>query len=119
MDTPEKALRLVDSVPGLTITLDYTHFAKTGIPDSVVEPLIRRASHFHARSAKLGALQTTLSENSIDYSRIIEVMKQTGYCGFIGIEYIWTEWENCNRCDNVSESVQLMRLMKEAEQSYA
>jgi sugar phosphate isomerase/epimerase len=118
IDTPEKALKLVQSVPGLTYTLDYTHFTKLGIPDCEVEPLIAHASHFHARGARNGALQTVLSENTIDYKRIIEEMKRTDYSGFIGIEFIWTDWENCNRCDNVSESIQLMRLMKEAEGIY-
>ena len=115
VDTPEKAMKLVESVPGLTLTLDYTHFTKTGVPDSRVEPLITSASHFHARGAKQGALQTVLSENTIDYRRIVGEMKRVGYEGFIGIEYIWMEWENCNRSDNVSESIQLTRLMKEAE----
>ena len=115
VDTPEKALQLVKSVPGLTLTLDYTHFTKIGIPDSEVEPLIPYASHFHARGAKPNALQTVLSENTIDYRGIIRKMKQNDYRGFIGIEYIWMEWENCNRSDNVSESLMLMSLMKEAE----
>jgi len=118
IDSPDKALRLVESVPGLTFTLDYTHFAKTGVPDSEVEPMIKYASHFHARGAKPGALQTTLTDNTIDYKRIVEVMKQTNYSGFIGVEYIWIDWENCNRSDNVSESIQLMQLMKEAELVY-
>jgi len=117
VDTPDKALRMAESVPGLTLTLDYTHFAKIGIPDSEVEPLIAYASHFHARGAKPGALQTVLSENSIDYRRIVQRMKQAGYSGFIGVEYIWMEWENCNRSDNVSESLMLMKLMKEAEET--
>ncbi len=50
-DTPEKALALVQSAPGLTLTLDYTHFASKGIPDARVEPLLAHASHFHARAA--------------------------------------------------------------------
>ena len=114
-DTPGRAASLVESVPGLTLTLDYTHFTKTGVPDAEVEPLIPLASHFHARGAKPGALQTVLSENTVDYSHIVQRMKQTGYGGYIGIEYIWMEWENCNRSDNISESLTLMKLMKDAE----
>ncbi len=48
--TPESAARLVESVPGLTLTLDYTHFTRSGMADSAIEPLIARASHFHARA---------------------------------------------------------------------
>ena len=115
IDTPDKAMCLIGSVPKLTLTLDYSHFTKTGIPDARVEPLVKHASHFHARAAKPGAIQTVLTENTIDYRRIVKVMQQTRYKGFIGIEYNWIDWEGCNRTDNVSESILLMKLMKEAE----
>ncbi len=35
--------------PGLTLTLDYTHFTRIGLADTEVEPLVQYASHFHAR----------------------------------------------------------------------
>ena len=56
-------------VPGLTLTLDYTHFTRKGMPDSAVEPLVPLASHFHARGASNGRLQTSFDLNSIDYGR--------------------------------------------------
>lgn len=112
--TPSEAGRLVENTPGLTLTLDYTHFAKMGIPDEEVEPLIKYASHFHARGAAKDRLQTPVSENSIDYTRMVKVMKDTGYKGYIGIEYIWIDWENCNRVDNISESILLRNLIRDA-----
>ena len=48
-DTPEKAEKLAADVPGLTLTLDYTHFTKMGVADGAVAPLMKYASHFHAR----------------------------------------------------------------------
>ena len=115
VDTPAKALILVRELEGLTVTLDYTHFTKIGIPDAETEVLMPYASHFHARGAREGALQTVISENTIDYTRVVQSMQKSGYAGFIGIEYIWMDWENCNRSDNVSESIMLMDLMKKAE----
>ena len=112
--TPEDVLRLIKELPNLSLTLDFTHFTKMGIPDQRVEPLISHASHFHARGAALGQLQTILSENTIDYPRIAEIMKETHYNGFIGIEYVWLDWENCNRVDNISESIQLRALLKKS-----
>jgi sugar phosphate isomerase/epimerase len=106
--TPQEALKLVRGTPGLTLTLDYTHFAKQGIPDVQVEPLIRFASHFHARGAARDRLQTPVNESSIDYYRVVQAMKAQNYSGYIGIEYTWNEWENCNRTDNLSETI-LMR----------
>ena len=115
-ETPEQAAQLVRDTDGLTLTLDYTHFTKVGIPDERVRPLIAYASHFHARSAAKGKLQTVLEENTIDYDAVIREMQRTQYKGFIGVEYTWTQWENCNRTDNVSESVSLMKLLKQTEQ---
>ena len=102
---PRQALRLVQRVAGLTLTLDYTHFTRMGIADSQVEPLIQYASHFHARGARKGRLQTSFAENTIDYRRIVKMMRATGYRGFLGIEYVWTEWEHCNQVDNLSETI--------------
>jgi sugar phosphate isomerase/epimerase len=106
--TPESAARLVRSVPGLTLTLDYTHFTRSGIPDEDVEHLIAHASHFHARGARAGRLQASFKENAIDYGRILDVMRQVGYAGYLGVEYVWIDWEHCNEVDNVSETI-LMR----------
>jgi sugar phosphate isomerase/epimerase len=106
--TPQAAARLVDSVPGLTLTLDYTHFTRSGVPDSEVEPLIAHASHFHARGARPGRLQASFQENVIDYGRVLDVMRQVGYAGYVGVEYVWIDWEHCNEVDNLSETV-LMR----------
>jgi sugar phosphate isomerase/epimerase len=103
--SPGAAARLVRDTPGLTLTLDYTHFTREGIPDVEVEPLIAHATHFHVRGAQRGRLQASFSENVIDYGRILQVMEQTGYGGVIGIEYVWTEWEHCNEVDNLSETI--------------
>jgi sugar phosphate isomerase/epimerase len=116
-DTPEKAEHLIKAAPGLTLTLDYTHFTKTGTPDSEIEPLIQYASHFHARGAAKNNIQVVFKENTIDYRRILQAMKQTGYAGYIGIEYVWMEWENCNRSDNLSESILLRDYLRSCDQS--
>jgi sugar phosphate isomerase/epimerase len=104
-DSPALAKRLVNDVPGLTLTLDYTHFTRKGMPDSAVEPLIPHASHFHARGACKGRLQASFDGNSIDYARVAEQMRKSGYRGYVGIEYVWTVWERCNEVDNLSETI--------------
>ena len=102
---PEAAGRLVQQVPGLTLTLDYTHFTRLGMSDASVEPLVKYASHFHVRGARQGRLQERFAHNLIDYERVFEVMQSTGYQGWIGIEYVWIDWEHCNECDNLSETL--------------
>ena len=109
---PEAALRLLRDVPGLTLTLDYTHFIRVGLPARAVEPLVAHASHFHARAARPGRLQTMLSQNAIDYARVLRVMRQTGYRGHVGVEYVWIDWEHCNEVDNLSETIQLRDFLR-------
>ena len=105
VSTPESAEKLVQAVPGLTLTLDYTHFTRLGMPDSAVEPLVQYGSHFHVRGAREGRLQERFAKNTIDYKHVFETMQQTGYSGWIGIEYVWIDWEHCNECDNLSETI--------------
>jgi hydroxypyruvate isomerase len=102
---PALALRLVERVPGLTLTLDYTHFTRAGIPDASVEPLIAHASHFHTRGARRGRLQASFQDNTIDYARAWDRMKAVNYPGYVGIEYVWIDWEHCNEVDNLSETI--------------
>jgi len=102
---PDAAEGLVTSVPGLTLTLDYTHFTRLGLPDSAVEKLIPYASHFHVRGAARGRLQTGFAQNSIDYARVVQLMQESGYAGWIGLEYVWIDWERCNESDNLSETI--------------
>jgi hydroxypyruvate isomerase len=110
--TPSAAARLVDMTPGLTLALDYTHFTFQGIPDAEIEPLLTRTSHFHARGACKGMLQSTMSENTIDYAGVLRAMRKVNYKGFVVLEYVWTEWMDLNRVDNVSETVILRDLLR-------
>jgi len=109
--TPARAKRLLESVPGLTLTLDYTHFTYQGLPDDEIEPLLSYASHFHARGACQGKLQASLKENTIDYGRVLRAMKGVSYSGFVVLEYVWVDWMGCNEVDNLSETILLRDLL--------
>jgi len=110
--TPQQALDLVSATDGLTLTVDYTHFVSNGLPDSQIEPLMAFASHFHARGARAGRIQCSMKENIVDYGRVVDVMQIAGYSGYIGIEYVWIDWQHCNEVDNLSETIQLRDLIR-------
>lgn len=113
VQTPKTALALIEAVDGLELTLDYTHFIFQGFAEAEVEPLIPHARHFHARGATPTALQTTLRENTIDYDRIVDLLLESGYDGYVGIEYVWTPGDppgsayDMTNTDNVSETILL------------
>jgi len=107
VDTPERALALAANVPNLGFTLDYAHFTRVGIPDARIQPLIARASHFHARCARKGRLQSSFKENAIDFRRALRALDQHRFSGWIALEYVWIDWEHCNEVDVISETVLL------------
>jgi sugar phosphate isomerase/epimerase len=104
-------LRMLKSVPGLTLTLDYGHFIAAGIANEEVHQLVPYASHIHVRSGAPGKLQTTTSENTIDFAGLVLRLVSCEYRGHICLEYVWTEWQRCNRTDNLSETILLRRLL--------
>ena len=114
---PVDTLILLESVPGLTLTLDYTHYIYDGYAQNEADPFLKYASHFHARGGKVRQLQTTMTENIIDYNAITKGLKNSGYNGWIGLEYIWTEWEKCNEADNISETIRLRDIIRDAYES--
>ena len=116
---PENTLRFLEAVPGLTLTLDYGHFIYQGMDNASVHPLLPHASHFHARGGAQGALQSTVKDNTIDYGAVIAGLKAADYKGYLCLEYVWVDWEGCNRTDNISETLllreELDRLIESVE----
>lgn len=110
--SPVEAEWLVRGVPGLTLTLDYTHFTRLGMPDSQIEPLVQYATHFHVRGACEGRLQCNFPQNTIDYAGVLRAMRASGYAGYLGIEYVWIDWEHCNESDNLSETIRFRDFLR-------
>jgi len=111
---PLQVRRLLELVPTLSLTLDYGHFTCQGIADDEIEPLLAHCSHFHARAACSGKLQAPLSENTIDFARVLHAMEQSSYHGYVAVEYVWSEWMGCNQVDTLSETILLRDLLRKA-----
>ena len=109
--TPKQVQRLLKMTPGLTLTLDYSHFAYQDIPDREVEPLLGNASHFHARGAAKKRRQTRLKDSAIDYKRVLSVMKRCRYQGYISLEFEYHDVDPGNEVDVLSETILLRDLL--------
>ncbi len=115
VEKPQMAIQLMQAVPDLGLTLDYSHFVRLGLPDTTGDVLLPFANHMHARGAAKGILQTSVEENEIDFARIVKLLKKRQYSGWICLEYCWTpQWENCSRNDNISETVILRNQLWQA-----
>jgi sugar phosphate isomerase/epimerase len=110
--SPELAARLVESVPGLQLTLDYSHFVAGGHAAASVDRLLPLAGHFHARQAAAGRLQAGSKDGALRFEEIVPRLRATGYKGDVCVEYTWQEWRDCWHQDVVSESIVLRDLLR-------
>lgn len=111
---PTDALELCQSTPGLTLTLDHTHFTYQGYPQVDADALLPHTRHYHARGARNGRLQAPMKENELDFERVVEGLAAVGYDGYLAVEYVWVDWEQCNECDNISETILLRDRLRTA-----
>jgi sugar phosphate isomerase/epimerase len=86
--TPEAAVRLCHQVPGLGLTLDYSHFVVQNIDAKRIEGLHPYARHLHVRQAAPGHIVTDVDAGCIDYARIVQDLETSGYRGLYAIEYL-------------------------------
>ena len=67
----------------------------------------------HARGGCKARLQAPLKENTISYSQVLKAMDREGYAGYVGVEYVWIDWEHCNESDNLSETILFRDFLRE------
>lgn len=103
--SPETAMQLVSLVDGLKITLDSAHFEYAGYPVSDYHDIFSSVRHIQIRGARTGVMQAIAEENETDYDLIIKSLLDSDYQGGIACEYVWIKGWDCNRVDNVSETV--------------
>ena len=111
----DSTLAFLKAIPSLTLTLDYGHFIAVGQHSETVHSLVPFASHVHVRGGAKSHLQTSLKENRIDFEGMLERLADRSYRGFLALEYVWTDWQDCNRTDNVSETILLRKYLTRFE----
>jgi sugar phosphate isomerase/epimerase len=114
IDTPERTARLLEAVPGLTLTLDYAHFTFGGSADADIEPLLPSAGHVQCRGGAPGVLQAASAANTIDFPRMVDGLVAAGYDSYLATEYVWADWHRCNEVDNLTETVALRDVLRAA-----
>jgi sugar phosphate isomerase/epimerase len=109
VEDPRSARLLVESVPEIGLTLDYSHFVSRGFEVGEAEPLQPYVRHVHIRQARKGKLQTTVRDGVIPIRRILEQLVARGYRGAICLEYQNSDWHDCNDIDVISETVATLK----------
>jgi len=107
-ENPRHAVRIIEKVPGLMITLDPSHFVKAGIDLDECERLMKYTAHVHLRNAVTGDFQARMDEGTLDFRKFLAILESHNYSGYISNEYIASPRYNY---DVVAEAVKLKELL--------
>jgi len=88
--TPNDAQLVVESVPGLSLTLDYAHFVVQGFSLGSLMALLPYTAHVQIRQAVKGRLQTPFKQGRIDLNVLIRDLVAADYHGVVTVEYMTT-----------------------------
>ncbi len=99
--------QMLEDVPGLMISLDYSHFMPQGHSEEEVDVLIPRAGHVHARQANRERLQCRMEDGIIDFGHILGALEKHGYDGNVALEYVFVNYRGCYDVDVITETLKL------------
>jgi len=100
-------------IPGLTLTLDYSHFVSQEISSCDIHSLLPNASHMQVRAGAPHRLQVPVDKCQIDFAGMVRRLFRNNYDGFLAIEYLRDAWMQCNQTDNISETILLRNRLVE------
>lgn len=110
--TPEAAEELCTRVPGLKLTLDYSHFIFLGFSRREVERLHPFTGHVHARQASAGRIVELVESGAIDYARVLQSLDEYNYDGLYCVEYL--SCEETDEC-GVDVAIETPKMITELE----
>ena len=115
-ERPADAVRLLQAVPGLGLTLDYAHQVQLGLGAEEIEPLHAYAKHFHAKQSAPGAFQARPDEGAIDFRRMLLKLKADDYDGVVCVEFVTNQELLDEGWDFKTETARLKEILDEALQ---
>jgi sugar phosphate isomerase/epimerase len=113
--TPAAALKLIDEVKGLQLTLDWAHLVCQDVFHDEIAKLIPYARHVQLRQAARKQLQTPFERGRIDIPRVITDLDAAGYAGTVCVELMNIPgWHGMMKVDPLKESMKLRDAIKAA-----
>jgi sugar phosphate isomerase/epimerase len=113
--TPDAALRLVEAVPGLEITLDWAQMVYHGVAHEAILTLLPKTRHVHIRQASKGHLQAPFDKGKIDLAQVVADLQAVGYDGAICVELVNTAGRyGITAVKAISESARLRDALRDA-----
>lgn len=105
---PDTALKLINAVPDLELTLDWAHMVCQDVFHEDIAALIPHARHIQIRQAARAQLQTPFERGRIDVTRVIDSLREADYDGVICVEYMQTEgWHGMIKVNAIQEAMMM------------
>lgn len=106
--TPEVALKIIQQVPGLLLTLDWAQFVCQDVFHGEIARLLPHARHIQVRQAARAQLQVPFERGRIDVKKLMRDAQKANYRGVICVEYMNTPgWHGMVAVNTIQESVRL------------
>jgi sugar phosphate isomerase/epimerase len=110
--TPFLAVQMVQQAPGLSLTVDHSHFIFHDIPYEHIALMHPYGTHWHARQARPGDICCPTEVGRIDFQRIVADLRTRGYEGTICLEFTPGLWMSHGYVDCVSETLALTQKLR-------
>lgn len=106
--TPEQALKFVNDVPGLTLTLDWAQMVCQDVFHDDILKLLPHTAHIQIRQAARAQLQTPFDRGRIDVKKVVKDVLAADYKGVLSVEYMNTPgWHGMVAVNAIQESARM------------
>jgi sugar phosphate isomerase/epimerase len=112
---PEVALKLVNDVPGLMLTVDWAHLVVQDVFHDEIVKLLPHARHVQLRQAARAQLQTPFERGRIDIRKVVADLIAANYSGVVCVEYMRIPgWHGMIEVNAIRESARLRDELRDA-----
>jgi len=113
---PQSALRLIDQVRGLKLTLDTGHLLSNGYPKEEWLPLFPHVKHVHVKDSggTVDLVQIRVGEGLLDVGFLLANLSAAGYQGELVVEYMGPRDGREAAMDYEKETVRMREVLESA-----
>ncbi len=112
--TPEQALRILDEIQGLDVTLDWAQMVYQKVSHAQIKTLLPRTRHIHIRQAKINQLQVPYHKGTIKPDAVLASLQDAEYDGIICVEYMQDNKQNKPIIDPLVECTAMRDALRDA-----
>ncbi len=113
--TPTAALKLIETVPGLRITIDWAQMVCQNIQHDEILRLLPHARHIQIRQAAKNQLQTTWEKGKVDVAHVVADLIGGGYSSAVCVEMMNIPGKHgMQKVDFLRESARMRDTLRDA-----